>query len=293
MPGNDSGHVSSNGNDAVDRHSFASGRDSVANTILVAFIVSLVCSVMVSTSVVLLKPKQLENQLIHSGLRNVIELISSIEKSRSNQELIGEIDTRLVDLETGEYVTGMDAAQFNPRAAASDPDSSVAIPPDLDIANIERRAKFARVSLVKEGDHIKYIVLPVYGAGMWSTIYGYIALEADGNTIAGLNIYEQAETPGIGDKVEDPSWLDKWEEKCVYRQGGKPAIEIVKGKLVAKTRYQVDALTGATKTGEGVTNMLLYWFGSHGFKPYLEKIRKKVEKYDSKSQRCAYQAVDR
>lgn len=184
-----------------------------------------------------------------------------------------QIDTRLIDLETGAYVTDIEVAQFNPRTAANDPDLSIAIPPDLDIAKMERRSKFARVNLVKENDRIKYIVLPVYGSGMWSALYGYIALEADGNTIAGLNIYEHAETPGIGDKVEDPAWLGKWQNKLVYSEDGKPAIEIVKGKVAAKTRYQVDALTGATMTGEGVTNILRYWFGSHGFKPYLGKIR--------------------
>lgn len=275
MPGDNSRQAPQKNVVAAGNHSSNDNKDNVANTLLVAFVVSLVCSVMVSTAVVLLRPKQLENQLIHSGYRNVIQLIGSIEKSKSTEELIGEIDTRLVDLDTGEYITDIDVAQFNPRTAVNDPELSIAIPPDLDIAHIERRAKFARVSLVKENDHIKYIVLPVFGAGMWSTLYGYIALEADGNTVAGLKIYEHAETPGIGDKVDDPVWLGKWPGKHVYREDGVPAIEIVKGKVAAKTRYQVDALTGATITGEGVTNMLRYWFGSNGFKTYLDKIRSK------------------
>ena len=278
MPGHHSDQTSQEKIADGDNHAFNGQKDSVANTIFIAFIVSLICSVLVSTSVVLLRPRQLENQLIHSGLRNVLQLIESIDKSKSDEELIKQIDTRLVDLETGEYVTDFDVAQFNPRTAANDPDLSIAVPPDLDIANIERRAKFAAVNLVKENDHIKYIVLPVYGAGMWSTLYGYIALEADGNTIAGLKIYEHAETPGIGDKVDNPAWLEKWRGKLVYGEDSKPAIEIVKGKVDAKTRYQVDALTGATMTGEGVTNTLRYWFGSNGFKPYLDKIRNKGDK---------------
>ena len=278
MPGQHSNQTSQENVTAGDSRAFNIRKNSVANTILVAFIVSLICSVLVSTSVVLLRPRQLENQLIHSGLKNVLQLVDSIDKSRSDAELIKRIDTRLVDLETGEYVTDIEVAQFNPRTAANDPNLSIAVPPDLDTANIERRAKFAIVNLVKENDHIKYIVLPVYGAGMWSTLYGYIALEADGNTIAGLKIYEHAETPGIGDKVDNPAWLEKWKGKLVYREDGKPAIEIVKGKVDAKTRYQVDALTGATMTGEGVTNILHYWFGSNGFKPYLEKIRNKGDK---------------
>ena len=69
-----------------------------------------------------------------------------------------------------------------------------------------------------------------------------------------------------------------WHGKHVYTEDGKAAIEIVKGKVTARTTYQVDALTGATMTGEGVTNMLRYWFGSNGFKPYLDKIRNKGDK---------------
>ena len=253
-------------------------KDSITNTLLIAFLVSLACSIMVSTSVVLLRPKQMENQLIHSGYRNVVRLISSIDKSKNPEELIKDIDPRMVDLETGDYVTDIKPAEFNPRTAANNPELSIAIPPDLDIAHIERRAKYARVNLIKENDRIKYIVLPVYGKGMWSTMYGNIALEADGNTIAGLKIYEHAETPGIGDKVDDPVWLGKWHGKHVYTEDGKAAIEIVKGKVTARTTYQVDALTGATMTGEGVTNMLRYWFGSNGFKPYLDKIRNKGDK---------------
>ena len=179
----------------------------------------------------------------------------------------------MIDLATGEYVSNIDVSQFNPREAANDPDLSVVIPPDLDIAMIERRARFATVNLVKENNRIKYIVLPVYGSGMWSTLYGYIALEADGNTIAGLKIYEHAETPGIGDKVDNPAWLGKWQGKHIYQEDGIPAIEIVKGKVSADTTNQVDALTGATKTGVGVTNLLRYWFGKHGFQTYLERLR--------------------
>lgn len=265
----------------VGNHVFNVRKDSVAHTILVAFVVSLICSVLVSTSVILLRPRQLENQLIHSGHRNVIQLIESIEKTGNVEEILARIDTRLIDLATGEYVTDIDVSQFKPREAASDPSLSVVIPPDLDIAMIERRARFATVNLVKENNRIKYIVLPVYGSGMWSTLYGYIALEADGNTIAGLKIYEHAETPGIGDKVDNPAWLGKWQGKHIYQEDGTPAIEIVKGKVAAETQYQVDALTGATKTGEGVTKLLRYWFGNHGFQPYLKKLRNKEgETYD-------------
>ena len=248
-------------------------RDSVFNTILVAFVVSLVCSILVSTSVVLLRPVQVENMLLRSGYINVLKLVGSIEDTDDYESLMQRVDTKLVDLATGRYVSGIDAATFNPQAAADDPELSVQIPPGLDLAKIERRAKYAAVSLVYENDRIRYIVLPVFGSGMWSTLYGYIALVSDANTIAGLKFYEHAETPGIGDKVDKPNWLAGWRGKQVYDAEGTAQINIVKGKIVVETRNQVDALTGATKTGEGVTNLLGYWFGEHGFKTYLDNFR--------------------
>ena len=278
MPSNNTDQISRTDITAKGPPVFNVSRDSVTHTILVAFFVSLICSVLVSTSVVLLRPRQLENQLLLSGNINVIQLIESIEKTGSTEEILKRIDTRLIDLATGEYITDIDISKFNPRTAASDPNLSVIIPPDLDIAKIERRAKYAIVTLVKENNGIKYIVLPVYGSGMWSTLYGYVALEADGNTIAGMKIYEHAETPGIGDKVDNPAWLARWQGKHIYQEDGRPAIEIVKGKVAAKTKNQVDALTGATITGESVTNLFRYWFGKHGFQPYLERLRNKEGK---------------
>ena len=273
MPDDNSNLMSKNMNTASDNHVFNVRKNSVTHTILVAFFISLFCSILVSTSVILLRPKQLENQQAHSGDKNVIHLIQSIEGAGTAEEILKRIEARLVDISTGEYITDIDVHNFKSREAASDPNLSIIIPPDLDIAMIERRAMFAAVNLVKENNQIKYIVLPVYGSGMWSKLYGYIALEADGNTIAGLKFYDHAETPGIGDKVDKLAWLGKWQGKHIYQEDGMPAIEIVKGKVAAETPNQVDALTGATKTGVGVTNLLRYWFGKHGFQLYLEKFR--------------------
>lgn len=247
-------------------------RDSVYNTLRVAFLVSLVCSILVSTSVVVLRPIQQENRLIEGGVGNVIRLLDAIGDFEDIDAITARLESRLVNLDTGTYVEDADVARFNPETAAGDPEQSTAIPPAQDHAGLQRRANHAVVHLLRDGDGIRYIVLPVHGSGMWSTLRGYIALEADGNTIAGFKIFEHAETPGIGDKVDRPGWLATWEGKRIYGDDGAPAIEIVKGKVAAKTAHQVEALTGATKTAEGVTGMLRYWFSEHGYKPYLEQI---------------------
>jgi Na+-transporting NADH:ubiquinone oxidoreductase subunit C len=149
------------------------------------------------------------------------------------------------------------------------------VPPDQDIAKIKRQAKYAPVYLVKEDDTVKTIILPVHGYGLWSTMYGFLAIESDLNTVVGLKFYDQKETPGLGGEVENPLWRAQWEAKKIHDDDGELRIEVLKG-TVDKTReesqYQVDGLAGSTITSRGVTNLLRYWLGENGFGPYLDQL---------------------
>ena len=112
--------------------------------------------------------------------------------------------------------------------------------------------------------------MPIHGAGLYSVLYGFLALESDGNTVFGLQYYEQGETPGLGGEVNNPNWRSKWEGKRLFDDQGTLQIEVIKG---ASGDFQVDALSGATLTSRGVTNMLHYWLGEDGFGPYLKQFR--------------------
>jgi Na+-transporting NADH:ubiquinone oxidoreductase subunit C len=105
-------------------------------------------------------------------------------------------------------------------------------------------------------------------------MYGYLSLEPDGNTIRGLRFYEHGETPGLGDQIDKPDWRAQWSGKLLTDEYGVLRIEVVRGKVIAGDgeKYQVDGLAGATLTGRGVTRLLQYWMGPHGFGPYLQKI---------------------
>ena len=119
------------------------------------------------------------------------------------------------------------------------------------------------------------IILPIRGYGLWSTLYGFMALESDGNTIAGLGFYEHGETPGLGGEVDNPRWKSIWPGKLVY-QGNDVAIEVLKGAVRAdsdQAQWQVDGLSGATLTTKGVDNLVKYWLGEQGFKPLLDNLR--------------------
>jgi len=202
-----------------------------------------------------------------------------------------KIEPKLVDMETGDYVENMNVDDYDQRKAAKDPKQSVPIPKEKDIAHIRAKAKISKIYLVKDGDAIKSIILPVSGYGLWSTLYGFLSIGPDGQTIQSINFYDQAETPGLGGEVVNPKWRALWKGKKIYAEAdqaslekgliaeadkGEPAISLIKGVVdpaKAGSEYQVDGLAGASLTSTGVTNLVRYWMSQEGFAAYLSKVR--------------------
>ena len=119
------------------------------------------------------------------------------------------------------------------------------------------------------------VILPVSGMGLWSTLYGFVALDADLRTIRGLTFYEHGETPGLGGEVDNPRWKALWPGRRAFGADAEVRIEVIRGRAgpADVDPHRVDGLAGATMTGRGVTNMLRFWLGEHGFRPYLERLR--------------------
>ena len=250
-------------------------RDSISNTLFVAIGLSLICSIVVASTAISLKPVQKKNEE-EFRQRIILEVAGLMEPDKSIDELFKAIEPRMVDLETGEYTEDLDPTTFNALMAAGDPQLGIAIPQDLDIAGIRRRARYAPVYLVGEGDDVEQIILPVYGKGLWSTMLGYLSLASDGKTVKGLRFYSHAETPGLGDQIDRDEWRAQWPGKLIFAEGDQPKIEVIRGKVdqsLPSAVYQVDGLSGATLTGRGVTHLVQYWTGPHGFGPYLNSHR--------------------
>ena len=167
-------------------------------------------------------------------------------------------------------------ATFDQREAAKDPASSKALTGDEDPAKILRRENRATVYLVNDDSGaLDRIILPIHGYGLWSTLYGFVALESDANTIVGLGFYEHGETPGLGGEVDNPNWKAKWPGKLACKDG-EVAISVLKGAVdpaSSDASWQVDGLSGATLTTKGVHNLVQYWLGDDGFAPLLGNIR--------------------
>ena len=269
----------------------ALGNDSLEKTIAIAVALCLVCAVLVSFAAVALKPLQIDNKAADMK-KNILDVAGLLEEGANiNTAFAEKIEAKIVDLETGAYVENINADEYDQRKAAKDPAQSIAIPKDKDIAHIRVKAKYAKVFLVKDGGKLKSIILPMHGYGLWSTLYGFLSLEADGQTVQSINFYDQQETPGLGGEVVNPNWRALWKGKKVYAESeqhsadkgsiseasvGEPALSLIKGAVDTTrpgSQYQVDGLAGATLTSTGVTNLVRYWMGNEGFAPYLKKVR--------------------
>lgn len=253
-----------------------SNSDSLAKTLKVVVGVSLVCSIVVSGAAVGLKGMQEHNKKVNKQ-SNILQVSGVDLAGRSISEVYKKrIETKVVDLSTGKYVpeSQIDPANFNQRKAAKDPSMSINLSDSEDRAGIKRRSNYAKVYLVHNKDgKLSRVILPIHGRGLWSMMYAFLAVAPDGNTAKGIIYYEQGETPGLGAQVENPSWRALFVGKKLYNPSHEPALTIVKGEADPNSPYQVDGLSGATLTSNGVRNTLKFWLGKYGYSHYLSKLR--------------------
>jgi Na+-transporting NADH:ubiquinone oxidoreductase subunit C len=273
-------------------------RDSLRYTLVVAAILCVVCSLAVSTAAVVLRPLQIANEQLDQQ-KNILDaaglaigeygkIASELDKNQID-ELYQWVSEQLVDLETGDYVTDVNIEQYNMIEAASDPATSVDIDVTSDIDPGEpSRPKIMKIfKIIPPGsDNVQTIVLPVYGKGLWGTLYGYLALKRDLETIQGITFYKHKETPGLGGEVDNPSWKAQWEGKKLFDANGKPASLVFKGPAPASNPYAVDGLSGATITCRGVTKLVRYWVSDNAYGPFLDKLATELNDPSSSSQKA-------
>ncbi|MDT4291455.1 Na(+)-translocating NADH-quinone reductase subunit C [Methylomonas sp. MO1] len=254
----------------------ALSNDSLEKTVNVALALCLVCAVLVSIATVALRPLQGYNKALDMK-KNILDVAGLLEEGTDIDQAFAErIESKIVDLKTGDYVDNINVDEYDQRKAAKDPAQNELIPVEKDIASIRQKAKYTKVFLVKKGDQLQSIILPINGYGLWSTMYGFLALEADAQTVQSINLYDQGETPGLGGEVVNPNWRALWKGKKVYSDKGEVALTLVKGGVDSSrpdSVYKVDGLAGATLTSRGVSNLIQYWMGAEGFATYLNKIR--------------------
>jgi Na+-transporting NADH:ubiquinone oxidoreductase subunit C len=251
---------------------------------VVAVILCVVCSLAVSTAAVVLRPRQEANERLDQQ-KNILDAsglaigeygkIASQLDSEQIQELYGWVSEKLVDLESGDYTDQIEIGQYNMIELASNSQTSVSIDVKSNIDPGEpSRPKIMKVYFVKRpgSDDVQTVVLPIYGKGLWGTLYGYLAVKRDLHTIQGITFYKHKETPGLGGEVDNPSWKAQWEGQQLFDEKGQPASLVYKGPAPPSDPYAVDGLSGATITSRGVTKLVRYWVSDNAYGPFLEKL---------------------
>lgn len=258
-------------------------RESIGNILTVAISVCLVSSILVSMAAVGLKPQQDANRLLNER-QNILTAAGLLadgartdDQGRGINELFEQFEVRVIDLRTGEYVDHIDPDDFNQLRAARQSDTSQRLADSDDPATIRRLENYGRVFLIRDdAGEIEKAVLPVRGMGLWGTMFGYLAIEGDLRTAAGISFYQHQETPGLGGEIENSRWRAQWEGLQLF-ENGSPAVEVVKSRAPEGSdarQRQVDMLAGATLTSRGVENLVNFWIGDMGYGPYLEKLRR-------------------
>lgn len=245
---------------------------STKYTYLFSLVLCLVCSILLATAAVVLKDRQAHNKQLDKQ-KSVLQAANLVKPGEpltleKIKEKFASIEPRVVDLKAGAYAEGVDAATFN-----QDEAPTMAPPPNR--SQIKEIPEEIQIFQVKKDGKVDMLVLPIWGKGLWGTLYGYLALDSDTTTIRGITYYEHKETPGLGGEVDNPKWKNRWPGRKAYDKDWNVAIKVIKGPAgpAADDPYSIDGLSGATLTSRGVTNMMDFWLGDEGYGPYLKNFR--------------------
>ncbi|SFR12621.1 Na(+)-translocating NADH-quinone reductase subunit C [Poseidonocella sedimentorum] len=253
------------------RRFLAAPPDSVSKTVIVAGSLCLVASMIVSAVSVSLRPIQEVNKLKDKQI-NILQVAGVYDPDTDVVAAFQAFEPQVLELETGAFSDQFDPATFDDQAAADDPALSTAL--EDDPAGIGRQADYVTVYLLRDAaGEIDKVILPIHGYGLWSTLYGFIAIEENGNDIYGLQFYSHAETPGLGAEVDNPRWKALWNGKKLTDESGELQITVSKSIPPAGAEYHVDALAGATLTSAGVDNLVRFWMSEEGYAPFLENLK--------------------
>lgn len=248
--------------------------ESTSRTLLIAFILCIVCSLIVATTAVLLKPRQVAAKENDRNM-NILQIGGLYDASKPVPEQMQQVTARVIDFTTGKFTDAMTVAQvIDPKKLARDA-SKVTRLGDDDIAKIIRRENYGVVYVVEKDGQLDRIILPIRGYGLWSTLWGFVSLEPDLNTVIGLGYYQHAETPGLGGEVDNPKWKALWPGKQLFAND-QVSIKIIKGEVSPEdpeAAHKVDGLSGATLTSRGVHNMLQFWLSDMGYGKFLKNLK--------------------
>lgn len=252
-------------------------KNSTLYTVIFAAAVCLICGVAVASSAVGLREQQETNKVVDKKSK-VLAAAGLLPEGKVDAATITSlyeenVVPKVFNLKSGAPAEGIDAGTFDLKKAMKDPEMSTDAPENA--AKVPRIPENSLVYEIQKDGKIESLVLPVEGKGLWSTLYGFLALSSDTQTVQGLIFYQHGETPGLGGEVDNPNWRQLWVGRKAFDAEFTPALEVLKGPAgsVEEDPHHVDGLSGATITSRGVTNLVQFWLGEHGYGPTLEQYR--------------------
>ena len=250
------------------RRFLALPNESRTKTLIMAFLVSGVCAGLVSGATVFLRPIQSANRAAEEAAR-IEALVAGIPGMAGLlAEQGGSLSTVVVDLEAGRAAREV-TTETLPQVLA-DPANWTALAAEADLAGLGQRPDYAQVFLLRDEERVALLLLPLTGQGYGGRIDAMLAIRGDMTTIAGLAVTNHAETPGLGGRIEERAWQADWAGTEVRAPSGEIAFSVARGQ--AASPYQVDGITGATRTGRGMTRMVRFWLGPDGYGPLMAAI---------------------
>ena len=251
--------------------------DTIRKTLIVAVSLCLVCSALISFSAVELRDLQEANKTLDKQSK-ILSAAGLLEEDKDVSTIFKSIQARIVNLETGLFDSSINLEDYEESSFSRNPETSIELTSENDLALLKRRENFQTIYLHYEEDVLNAIILPVRGYGLWGTMKGYLAIESDLKTIIGLEFFDDKETPGLGGEINNSRWKAIWKGKEIYSESGEVVISVIKGsvdKTNDESKYQVDGLSGATITSNGVTNLLSFWLGDMGYGPLIQNLKLK------------------
>ena len=249
-------------------------KDSALNIAFVGIGLCLLCSAIISLIAIQLRSVQNEN-VVKDMQKKIVSSAGLQLEYGSVENAMMNIKTIVVDLDQGKIVD-INPNSYELSNELREEGKYKFLSAENDIASIKKREKFSKVYIEYKDDKINTLILPVRGYGLWGILYGYLAIKSDFNTVAGLEFYEHKETPGLGAEIDNPKWKALWKGKKIYQENGEVSLKVIKGNVLASSdniNYEVDGLSGATLTCNGVTNLIAYWMGSDGFLNFINNLR--------------------
>jgi len=221
-------------------------KDSNKFTFLFSSVMVIIVAVLLSMAAIGLGPYQAKNTRQEKML-NILSSVGISGDAKNAESQFKKYITEEVVLNTkGEKVTSETAAF------------------DIDLKKEQDKAKLGQAGkeldplFICKKDGKTFYIIPVRGKGLWGPIWGYISLEEDLNTVYGVSFGHKGETPGLGAEIETQHFQQQFPGKKIMDESGKfVSVKVIKGGAAPGDEHGVDAVSGATVTSSGVSEMLL------------------------------------